>query len=279
MPENARHTAFWRYFDGGWDAQENSIIAEVPVSLTVNAEVWITFMCTPLQLEALAAGFLYNEGFIQSSSDIADVRVCENGTNIDVWTTIPLQKPAHWQRTSGCTGGVSSPNPQNPGAARYAENGPSLTPQAVLTSMEQLAVSQSLYRESRGVHCSALSDGQNLRLLAEDIGRHNTVDKLTGLYLLQKETFTPTLVITTGRISSEMLRKSARLGALAVASRTSPTTLSIEMAEEMGLTLIGYVRGNRFNVYTHPERLCGLPCFSLPESVSSEQPSSRTARS
>jgi FdhD protein len=114
---------------------------------------------------------------------------------------------------------------------------------------------QELYRETGGVHTSALSDGTQIALSAEDIGRHNTLDKIAGLCLMQNIWPETRILITTGRISSEMLQKAARMGAPILISRTSPSSLSIEMAERYGITLIGYARTQRFNVYTSKGRI------------------------
>ena len=81
---------------------------ETPVSLTVNGEAWVTFMCTPTDLEAMAIGFLFNEGVIESMAEVADVRLCEHGDNVDVWLNRATQQPRSWRRTSGCTGGVTA---------------------------------------------------------------------------------------------------------------------------------------------------------------------------
>jgi FdhD protein len=115
--------------------------------------------------------------------------------------------------------------------------------------------SQDLYRETGGVHTSALSDGEKVLLSAEDIGRHNTLDKIAGLCLMDNVWPVTRILITTGRISSEMLQKAARLQAPILISRTSPSSLSIEMAERYGITLIGYARTNRFNVYSGGQRV------------------------
>ena len=115
--------------------------------------------------------------------------------------------------------------------------------------------SQELYRETGGVHTSALSDGEQVILAAEDIGRHNTLDKIAGLCLMEDTWPEKRVLITTGRISSEMLQKSVRMGAKVVASRTSPSSMSIELAEAWGITLIGYARRNRFNLYATRERI------------------------
>jgi FdhD protein len=100
-----------------------------------------------------------------------------------------------------------------------------------------------------------LTDGKEILAQAEDIGRHNTLDKIAGLVLLENIQPGPRIIVTTGRISSEMLQKSARMGATILVSRTSPSSMSIELAEEFGITLVGYARRNQCNVYAHPERL------------------------
>ncbi len=249
---------------GGWQPSETQVITEAPVSLTVNGEVWLSFACTPTDLEALAVGFLFNEGIITSMNEVATVRACNNLENVDVWLHRAVEKPSSWQRTSGCTGGLTRSNRQ--AEAFTLQPGPQISPQAVLDGMEQLLETQELYRQARGVHCSALSDGERIRLQAEDIGRHNTLDKLAGLLLMQGVRAAQWMVLTTGRVSSEMLQKSARIGAAIVASRTSPTSLSVEAAEKMGITLVGYARRNQFSVYAHPERLgLGNPELTLTE--------------
>ena len=115
--------------------------------------------------------------------------------------------------------------------------------------------SQELYRETGGVHTSALSDGKRILLSAEDIGRHNTLDKIAGLCVMNNLWPDVRILITTGRISSEMLQKAARLHTPILISRTSPSSLSIEMAQKYGITLIGYARRQRFNVYTNGQRV------------------------
>jgi FdhD protein len=224
------------------------------VALTVNGEVWTTFMCTPVHLEALMVGFLFNEKIIEQADEVIEVRPCEHRDNVDVWLTHAVDKPSRWTRTSGCTGGVTSVESDAPLTA-LPFNGWSVSPQQITHLVEELFEAQSIYKETGGVHSSALSDGERIVLFAEDIGRHNTLDKIAGLYLMERPALENKLLITTGRISSEMLQKAGRLGAGIVISRTSPSSLSIQMAERYGITLIGYARRHRFNVYTHPERI------------------------
>jgi FdhD protein len=131
----------------------------------------------------------------------------------------------------------------------------SLAAEKVVQLMHLLFDSQKQHREIGGTHASILSDGENILCAAEDIGRHNTIDKLAGMCLIQGIDPKKYILITTGRISSDMVQKAVRMGVPILISRTSPTSLSIDFAEYWGLTLVGYARGNRFTIYTHPERI------------------------
>ena len=252
-PQKAIH--YERYEFKKWEPHDAETIVEAPVSLTVNGQVWLSFMCTPVNLEALAAGFLYNEGVIESMDEVEDVRVCEHGDNVDVWLNRTVEQPKSWRRTSGCTGGVTAVDLLARPNVSFDGDQPKIPPEAIGHLVELLFESQELYRETGGVHTSALSDGEKILLSAEDIGRHNTLDKIAGLCLMDNIWPQTRILITTGRISSEMLQKAARLRAPILISRTSPSSLSIEMAERYGITLIGYARTHRFNVYSNSQRV------------------------
>jgi FdhD protein len=243
-----------RYEFNKWAAFDAETIVETPVSLTVNGEAWITFMCTPVNLEAMAVGFLFNEGLIEGMDEVEDVRVCEHGDNVDVWLNHAVERPKSWRRTSGCTGGVTAVDALVHADIFFDGNQPQVQVEMIGHLVQMLFEAQELYRETGGVHTSALSDGGKIVFSAEDIGRHNTLDKIAGLCLMQNVWPETRILITTGRISSEMLQKAARFGAPILISRTSPSSLSIEMAERYGITLIGYARRQRFNVYTRKGR-------------------------
>ncbi len=254
-PQKAIH--YDRYEFNKWQPFDAETIVEAPVSLTVNGQVWLSFMCTPVDLEAMAVGFLFNEGVIDAMQEVEDVRVCEHGDNVDLWLTHPAEQPKSWRRTSGCTGGVTAVDLLAKPNITFNGDRPNVQPQAIGHLVEMLFESQELYRETGGVHTSALSDGEKILLSAEDIGRHNTLDKISGLCLMKNVWPDTRILITTGRVSSEMLQKAARLQAPILISRTSPSSLSIEMAERYGITLIGYARRQRFNVYTNSQRVDG----------------------
>ena len=253
MPQKSIHYEQYEYKK--WKSFDAETIVETPVSLTVNGEVWLTFMCTPVNSEALAVGFLYNEGIIEKMSEVEDVRVCEHGDNVDVWLNHEAKQPTSWRRTSGCTGGVTAVDLLAKENVSLSGNNLKVQPEAIENFVEMLLEAQVLYLKTGGVHTSILSDGEKVLLSAEDIGRHNTLDKIAGLCLMNDVWPEVRILMTTGRISSEMLQKAAKLNAPILISRTSPSSLSIEMAERYGITLIGYARKHRFNVYSKGDRI------------------------
>ncbi len=253
----------YSYRAGQWESSSSRVIAEQAISLTVNNVAWLTFMCTPVDLEAMAVGFLYNEDIIQAVEEVASLQVCPTGDNIDVWLNHSVQKPEIWARTSGCSGGLTGAVKNKPARTRATtKNGGLVSAERIGVLLGQLSSAQDLYKKSGGVHTSALSDGKKLILVAEDIGRHNTLDKLAGAWLLGRISLPKKIIITTGRVSSEMMQKAGRMGAVMVISRTSPTSLSVQMAEQMGVTLIGYAKSDRFTIYAHPERILSVPIGS-----------------
>lgn len=248
---------YLKYQQGTWQTMDAHVIVESPISLSVNSVYWLSFLCTPTSPDALAVGFLFNEGIIKSLQEVVAVDICDQGSSIDVWIDRYVEKPADWRRTTGCSGGFTSVGqvPHLP----YQEKTKTLCPEQIGVLMGLFLEKQDLYRLTRGVHSSALSDGASILLNTEDIGRHNTLDKLAGLMLQTNLAPDQKIILTTGRISSEMLQKSARIGAEIVISRTAANNTSIRLAEESGITLIGYARRNEFNLYAHPERIQTAP--------------------
>ena len=131
-----------------------------------------------------------------------------------------------------------------------------VTPAALFSAMDELARRAHSYKLHGGIHSAAVAAGDGTLLLyAEDIGRHNTIDRLAGEALFRGVDLSGRMLITSGRISSEMAAKAALLDVSLVASRTSPTDMAVKICGQAGITLVGYVRGGRFTVYTHSERI------------------------
>lgn len=222
------------------------------VTLRVNGQDWVSFYCTPQHLRELALGFLYLEGVIKGLEDVVMVRVCEDLKVVEVvlYQDVPL--PARKIITSGCGQGTTYLTGE---MDFLIEGGPQLTPDKIFSLMSELYCLSLSYRESGGIHSSGISDGESVLWVAEDIGRHNTLDKIKGHCLLEGIDTEGKVILTTGRISTEMLVKAAKMGISFIVSRTSPTARAVELADRWGITLVGYVRGSSFRLYTHPERL------------------------
>lgn len=238
---------------GEWQGKSTVVPKEMALTIYVNTIELVTILCTPTKLNCLVLGFLYSEGIITSTNDIASMRVCEDDSLVDVRLSKPeFTPPERRTLATGCGGGVSF-------TSKLVKVDSDLMVKAdeVISLMKRLNEKAELYKFCGGVHTSALGDNNDLLVVAEDIGRHNTLDKITGECLLRKISTKDKLLLTTGRISSEMLGKSARMMTPVVISRSSPTDRSISIAQDLGITLIGYVRGNRLSVYTHSERLQG----------------------
>ena len=244
--------------DGVRRRVEAPVIAETAVVLNVNGVPWFSFLCTPRDLEALAVGFLFNEGVVSSRTEVVSVSVCARRENVDVCLDRTVPPPSTWQRTSGCGGGVTTTGTagdEGPAPAARPEGDASFTPSEIGRLAEDLLAYQELYGASGGVHLSALGDGERFVATAEDIGRHNTLDKLAGLCLLEEIGPRRRAIATTGRVSSEMIQKARRIGVSLVVSRTSPTARSVDLAEAWGITLVGYARRDRFLAYAGAERI------------------------
>ena len=250
-----------------WQPVAGAVIEETPVCLFVNGRELTTIMASPVDLEALAVGFLFNEGIVHTRDAIVEVVCSLQGGCVDVWLHDAAPLPQRAIRTSGCGGGVTFDDLR---AARPpVPAGAPISAQQVVDRYADLRAATQLYPLARGVHGSALCTAAELLIWSEDIGRHNTIDKLAGRALLDGIPTAGNLIVTTGRISSEMLGKAAKLGVAVVASRTSPTSRSLELARAWNITVIGYVRRDSFRLYTAPDRILqGVPAHtvvSLPE--------------
>lgn len=243
-------------FDGDWRAVDAEVIEEGQVTLFVNGRELATLMCSPRDPAQLALGFLANEDLITKRQEVEILHVCQGGGCVDIWLSHKgWDQPRRKIITSGCSGGQTFSDLQ--AQHKPLEATLLIAPQNLAGLLAQLQDHDSLYARARGVHTSALSDGERLVLVTEDIGRHNTLDRLRGECLRRGLDPAGLILLSTGRISSEMIHKAVKMGCPLVASRTSPTSLSVSLARAWNITLCGYVRRSRMNVYAHPERLLG----------------------
>jgi len=240
-------------FEGGWQPVDGQVIEEALVSIYVNGQELVTIAATPICQDWLAVGFLANEGLIASMDDVRQVQVRPNGVCVDVWLARVIGPPARRILTSGCGGGVTFDDLSK--AQLPLDSDVTLSAAQLFDLAGQLQSAAQLYHRARGVHTSALFRDGVMLSSAEDVGRHNTLDKIRGDCLLRGVDTRGGILLSTGRISSEMLNKAARMGCPIVASRTSPTSLSVALARAWNITLVGYLQRNRLSVYTHAWRL------------------------
>lgn len=234
------------------------VVREFPLRLAVNGRELATLIASPHRLNFLVAGFLRLQGFIASLDDILALGICAERGAAEVRIRGEVPERLRPTLTSGCGTGVvfDLPAAANPSVMSPPSR---FTPEAVFSLMRELARAAEQYASHGGIHSAAVGDGEKLLLFAEDLGRHNTLDRIAGEALFRGIDLRGRLLATSGRISTEMVAKAASLGIAAVASRTSPTDLAVRAAEAAGITLIGYLRGDAFEVYTHPERLAVGP--------------------
>jgi len=201
-----------------------------------------------LKLDCLVVGYLWLEKVIASLDDIARLDVSEVDGRADVTLTREVELPSERILTSGCGGGITFRI--DPRLFPRIHTSLRIHPEQLFRQMRELFAAAVNYRSSRGIHGAALADGDHLLVVAEDVGRHNAVDKVKGEALLKGIPTTDRILLSTGRISSEMLLKAARMEVPLVASRTSPTEMAVSLAEQLGITVVGYVRSDSLSLYT-----------------------------
>ncbi|MFQ5893567.1 MAG: formate dehydrogenase accessory sulfurtransferase FdhD [Nitrospinota bacterium] len=233
---------------------------ESALTLFVNGKELITFLCSPSNLEALAVGFLHTEGFLNSRKDLLSLTADQTqGTvSVEIKNYNPLAEHLTRKRTltTGCGRGTVFYSVLDSLGIGPIRSRMKVTHQALQELMRALLLGSETYRETGGIHSALLGTktGEPL-ILCEDLGRHNAVDKVFGECFLRDIPPTDKVLVTSGRVSSEMLIKALKKRVPVVVSRTSPTSLAVDMARQLGLTVAGYARGDKMNVYTHPERI------------------------
>ena len=253
----ARAARLWR--DGVLSAVEIPVVREISVNLRLNGREIITLLASDDALEYLAAGFLKGEGFVSRREDILSIRVDPQVAVVEVEATgvDPLAEKLLERRavTSGCGKGTTFTHALDALQARKAPPGPRVSAGQIRLLMHGLLRGSELYREAGAVHSAALASTAQILLFRDDIGRHNAVDKIHGECFLRDIPVADKILLTTGRISSEILVKAAKLGVAILVSRSSPTDLALELAERTGITVVGQVRGGGLTIFTGEERV------------------------
>lgn len=240
---------------------EDRITVEKPVTIYVNGSELVTLLCTPEKIDCLALGFLRSEGILASADQIESIRVKdeEGLVEVELKEKTGLAEKLYGKRTvtSGCGKGTIFFNVLDSMRSKPLLGKMEISADRIITLMEELQQKAQLFKETGGVHSAALADDKRILYFYEDIGRHNAIDKIVGECLLDGITTDDKIIITSGRLSSEILLKAAKLQIQLIISRAAPTSLCIELAESLNITLVGFVRGRRLNIYSHRWRVKG----------------------
>lgn len=243
-----------RYDRGLLEKRSIPLAHEVPYTLFVNDREILSIATLPSNLAELFVGFLVAEGVLTSRDEIEEYAVDHGSMIVRIELDVPeerLQKMRNkGMLTSGCAGGLVFST--GPGAAPTRQ-GPTISVSAstILQRMLELDTYKGVYSVTRGVHAASLADESGTLMILEDLGRHNAVDKIVGYCFLSGIATGDKILLTTGRITSEVLIKAARGGFPLVISRSSASALAMKMASQSGIDLVTYVRGRRFNYFSH----------------------------
>lgn len=239
----------------------SAVPVERPITLYVNEQEIVTLQATPQHLDELAVGFLFTEGIIAKREDVGEISVdAKRGL---VWVKSPSADVAdivYKKRylTSGCGKGVTFSSLGHARGMRPLSSPFSTSAEDISAAMKALTHGAVLYKESGGLHSSGLADRTGLIVQREDVGRHNTVDKVIGRLVMDGIKPTDCFLLTTGRISYDMVVKAAKVKLPLVVSRTAVTDLAMDLARHLKICLVGYARAGRLAVYTEPYRVTGV---------------------
>jgi FdhD protein len=258
-------------FRAGAAPEKDHVAVEEPMEVRVNGESFAVIMRTPGADRDLAAGFLLAEDVIRSDGEIGAIEHCEDvtdegrGNTLNVTVigeavdrlTVRLGERRQVMMTSSC--GLCGRRTIDSLQARVASVGGDWTVGAdVIASLpDRLRASQAVFDSTGGLHAAGLFDRAGLlQLSAEDVGRHNAVDKIVGRTLLAgRHPLDTSILLVSGRTSFELVQKALLAGIPVIAAVSAPSSLAVDLAKEANITLCGFVRGPKFNIYSHPHRI------------------------
>jgi FdhD protein len=229
----------------------DAIAVEKKLVISVQGKDILSIYCTPMMIKELITGLLLTEGIITNKISPSVMNI-DYGDEITVNLQFDVNNAPDRLSTSRCLGGFTVLKKRD---FEKINDNFSLTTKNLKNLFDDFQQKSALFRITGGFHSAAISDGKTILSFSEDIGRHNAVDKVIGDALLKDIPFTRKAMLVSCRISSEIISKSSRWGIPILASRSAPTDLAVEIAEMSGVTLIGFVREERMNIYTNQQRI------------------------
>ena len=268
-PEAQVHsTQVWKFDpDQPFHQQPDYLAVEEPLQIEIDGQPWLTTMRTPGHDQELAVGLLLAEGIIQSQADIVDLSYCQEDANGNLLRIIlaahckfePSAETRGSYANSSC--GICGKTSIDTLQSKFSpiDDDIHIDPQLIAQLPGRLQAEQATFQRTGGLHGAALFDlGGNLLVVREDVGRHNTVDKVIGYALLNNQLpLSQTILMVSGRVAFEIIHKALAGGIPVIAAISAPTSLAVRFAQQNNQTLIGFLRGQQMNVYCHPNRLAG----------------------
>jgi len=230
------------------------IIREVTLKILLHGKPMATIACAGNNLDELAIGFLRSEKIIGSRDEIAKIEIDNNEPSVNILLKKEKEFSSLFVKNIASSGAHGQANIESLLPLDVPDDF-NIKASVASKLMKDLLDSSAIHSETRGTHCSALAHKDKIFVLREDIGRHNTIDMLSGYCLLQNINFFNTIILTTGRISSEIVYKIWNMGVPIIISHSAPTTRAVELLQKANITLIGYVRGNKMNIYSQERRV------------------------
>lgn len=245
-----------RYKNGETKRFADNVVIEYSLTVYLNGTEFITMLCTPKSLKSLVIGFLYSEGVIESIKDIKDITIYEEDGYVNVelsddkdFAFIGDRLTEKRTITTACGKGKTIfYNVIN--ESHKIDDPITIYPDKILSLCKEFGKKSDIFLETGGVHSCALCTQNEIIIFEEDIGRHNALEKILGIALIDNINLKDKIVLTTGRISSEIIKKVAKRNIPVLISRSAPTDVAIDVAKKLNITLIGFARGQRMNIYT-----------------------------
>lgn len=239
-----------------FETAEDSVAVEMPLKIYINYELYAVLMCTPKEVKELALGYLFSESIITSLDCIVSIeekfddRVC-----VVLRDNINVNYDNIKAEASGCGKGSFQLEFLELGLDKVIESDYKISTKVISSFMKEFNSASELFKKTGGVHSCAICGDEGIIILSDDIGRHNALDKVIGKAIMNNISIEDKLVMTTGRLSSDIVIKTIKAGIPILISHSAPTDLALDIAEASNLTVIGFARGNRMTVYCGKNRI------------------------
>ncbi len=247
-----------RYNNGILEKTNDNITEESKINIFVNGSHYISLLCSNSELKELCTGFLFSEGVISNFKDIKNIEIsCNNNIFITLDESVTFSPEKQRIIVSGCSKGSIEETLMEQNHLYFSDSDPKYKISDILDYMKDLNSHSEIFKKTGGTHCCVLCH-KNDKIISEDIGRHNALDKIIGKSLIFDFKPSESVLLLTGRVSSEILLKSAKFGIRIIISRSAPTDFSVETALKINMTLAGFARGSKMNIYSGAHRLINI---------------------